>query len=106
MGAMQTDDPIRDPKPIQTLMGESTLANIIQKAQILNKIDDLIADFLPETIGQFCHVMNLKEHCLVLGIRNSAAATRIRYQEEELLNHLNRQTGLPTILKLECVVRP
>lgn len=110
MNPMQTDNPFEndpDPKPIQTLMGESILAGIVKKAQILDKIDRHLSDMLSDNLSSCCHVLNLTKHCLILTINNSAAATRIRYQEETILNQLNRVLAdLPNILRLECVVRP
>jgi len=81
---MQTENPT-DPKSIQQLMGESTFGGIIRKAQILDKIDRALFDLLNPEIQNSVRVLNLKESRLILTSSNSAIATRIRYQEEELM---------------------
>lgn len=103
MKAMQN---LNDPKPIQEVMGESTLSAIIQKAQILDKIDRCLTEILPETYADYCRVMNVKGGCLVISASNSAIATRLRYQEEGLLRKLRQELGLNDIVQLEVVVRP
>lgn len=102
---MQTENP-KDPRSIQELMGENTLGNIIKKAQILDKINRALYDLLTPEIRETTQVLNLKDNCLVLASSNSAIATRVRYQEEELIRAINRLDGVPEILRIDCVVRP
>ena len=102
---MQTENP-KDPKPIQELMNGTTLGAIIKKAQILDKIEHCLSDWFNKEVRDAVHVVNLKEHCLILASNNSAIATRLRYQEEDLLIKLSRITDLPEITRIECIVRP
>ncbi len=95
----------KDPKPIQELMRSSTLEAIVKKAHILDKIDRSVSHFLNREMGQDCYVLNLKGDCLILASSNGTIATRIRYQEKELLRALNNIVELPLINHIKCVVK-
>jgi len=104
MNAMQNQN---DPKSVQQLMGESTLENIVKKAQILDKINHCLPVLLDEQLATYCHVLNLKNNHLLLACNNSAIATQIRYQEQDLLINLKRlMPELVQIDRVTCLVRP
>jgi len=95
----------KDPRPIQELMRGSTLEAIVKKAHILDKIDRIVSRSLNSDMDQGCYVLNLKGDCLILASSNGAMATRIRYQEKNLLRVLNNTAELPFIHQIKCIVK-
>ncbi len=100
---MQTE---KDPAPINTLLGESSFASIIQKARLLLKIEQILRSNLPENFATHCHVLTFKDNTLILQVDNSSLATRLRYQEDELIDLLKMQTELPAISRIQIRTRP
>jgi len=102
---MQTNYP-KDPISINTLLQESSCASIIQKAQFLLKIEQVVLSFLPEDYTGHCRIMNLREETLVIEVDNSARATQLRYRQEKLIEKMQTHTELRSISQIQVLVRP
>lgn len=95
-----------DPKSIQTLMGETSVGGIIQKARLLEKIEALLMENLEPNQRACLQVLNFRDQCLVLATANTGFATQIRFRSDELLKKLNSVQGMPQIIRVECLIRP
>jgi len=107
---MKTEYP-KDPSPIKELLNQSSFASIVQKAQLLLKIEQILSGILPEDFREHCRVMNLKEETLgektlVIEVDNSAIATRLRYQENELINQMRDYAELKLVKRIQFHIRP
>ena len=106
---MQTDNrskDLSDPIAIKDLMHRSSFSAIVQKAQKLLKIDQLLPTLFPEGFAKHCRVMNLRDGLLVIEVNNSAIATRLRYLENQLINQVRQLPELQSISRIHFNVRP
>ena len=93
-----------DAQPLMDCAQNSSLRHLIQKAKRLLSIDREIKNLLPEGYEKYCHVMNLNQHTLILGVSNAAVATRIQLLSHQLVLDLHRKNKLTPIQKIQCKV--
>ncbi|PIZ04625.1 MAG: hypothetical protein COY58_02410 [Gammaproteobacteria bacterium CG_4_10_14_0_8_um_filter_38_16] len=103
MTAMQnTTDIPADLKPAMDALSRSSLGNIIQKAKWLLALDRYVKTILPASFASFCHVMNVDQSNLVLGVSNAAVATRIRFMSDTFLRTLQQKKEFAHIRTVHC----
>ncbi len=95
-----------DPTLINDLLRQSSFASIVQKAQRLHKIDQILPALLPGGFAPHCHVMNLREETLVIKVDNSAIATRLRYLESKIIDQMQPFPELQSVSRIQLHVRP
>jgi len=67
---------------------------LLERARSLQRLEQAVLGVLPESLAAHCSVMNLKRETLVLGVRSSAWAARLRFAAPELLKQLQCQLSL------------
>lgn len=94
-------------KSVNHLMANSSgrLNYLLQHSQLIQKIEKIFNDSLPETLKQHCHVANLRDQTLVVHSDSSLWATQLRYMASDLLQQWQNETAMP-IEQLEVRVRP
>lgn len=93
-----------DLNPVIDELSHSSLGKIIQKAKGLLALDRHIKTILPPTFASFCHVMNVEQSNLILGISNAAVATRIRFMMDDLIRELQQKKEFAHIRAIHCRV--
>jgi len=83
---------------------QSSLGKLVEKARWLLTLDRSLKTLLPTGFQAFCHVMNVNEHQLILGVTNAAIATRIRLMSPELIAKLKRNPDYYIIENIVCKV--
>jgi len=67
---------------------------LLKRARSLQRMEQAVLRLLPEDLAGHCSVMNLKREILILGVRSSAWAARLRFAAPELLKQLQCQLSL------------
>jgi len=82
----------------------AALSPIIARARLIRLYDMLLQEALPNDLTGRVEVLNIRDGVLVLGAGNAAIATRVRYQQANWLEAINRArlkwSGLPVVTGL------
>ncbi len=92
-------------QPVLSAIVSSPLQKLVEKAQLLLKLNVFVQNWLPEDFRPHCRVMNLDYQTLVLGADNAALATRIQFMSPDLLKLLKKEMNLPIVVSIRCRVR-
>lgn len=101
---MQNTPQIPDLNPVMEELTHSSLGKIIQKAKYLLALDRYFQTILPASFASYCHVMNIDQSILILGVSNAAIATRIRFMSAELIEQLHKKKEFTRIQTIHCKV--
>jgi hypothetical protein len=93
-----------DLHPVMDDLTHSSLGKIIQKAKWLLALDRYVQTILPASLASYCHVMNVDQSILILGVSNAAMATRIRFMFAELIEKLHEKKEFSHIQTIHCRV--
>lgn len=93
-----------DLNPMMEDLAHSSLGKIIQKAKWLLALDRHFQTILPESFAPYCHVMNVDQSILIVGVSNAAIATRIRFMSMDLIQELHKKSEFARIQTIHCRV--
>lgn len=91
-------------QPVMDVFDRSPLRKIIQKAKFLLALDHALQAILPESFRSYCHVMNVNEGNVVLGVSNAAIATRIQFMSIAIMSELKKTREYAQLLGIKCKV--
>lgn len=94
----------KDLYPVIEELAHSSLGKIIQKARWLMTMNRALQNILPTAFAPYCHVMNVDQSILILGVSNAAIATRIKFISADLIRELHKQTEFVRIQTIHCKV--
>jgi hypothetical protein len=89
-----------DPKNINDVLNSGSLSIILRKAKLLEQFNIALTRHLPTAISMHCQAMNVKNSILVIGVDNATWLTRLRFEEDTLLNSLQSDPNVPNVLGL------
>jgi len=95
-----------DPIAMTNIISNHQFGVVIDKAKRLLKIQQLLAHVLDNESLTHCHVLNIENNQLVVATDNAAWATRIRYEEAEIVQYLQQFPETRMIQFIQCHVRP
>jgi len=81
------------------------LAEIVAKTARLKSVDQLITSLLPSPLHTNIEIAGVRQQTLTLLCASSVIASRVRFLETELLEALNGDERLPSVIKIRAVVR-
>lgn len=95
-------------KPIYKLLGRknSELADLITRAKLLKKQNFLLKSTLPEAFATHCHFVPHTASSMTLLIDSPLLATRLQYEEREILRKIKLLDGYQGIEQLTIKVDP
>lgn len=97
----------KDPKKIKRLLNESALSQLVDKARYLLEIQECLYSCLADSeMAPHCRVMNIDDQTLAIEVSNSAVATRLRYEQQALMDRINEALPQRKIRLLRIKVRP
>lgn len=82
------------------------LSQLIEKAEELIKIEQVVQTYFDPDLTQHCHVANLRNDCLIIAIDNAAWATQLRFMIPRLLEQLKIEPLLKKLKKIEYFILP
>ncbi|MBS0359727.1 MAG: DUF721 domain-containing protein [Proteobacteria bacterium] len=72
----------------QHIRGNRLLSDIIQKCDVLKKLETTVMQYLDASLAAHCRVANFREGCLVLETDSAAWLMHLRFQGPTLLKKL------------------
>lgn len=92
------------PKKINDILQNSTLSRIVEKANLINDLNQKVQKILPESFRGLYRVANLVDNQLIINVQNATVRQGLLLQQLTLLKQI--QADLPEIAKLEFRVNP
>ena len=83
----------------------SDLSRLLTQAENLNRFELIFEQLLPDFLKGQLHINYIDQHGLVITCASATLATRFRMTERQIVERLNRQTGL-SIRKVKLKIRP
>lgn len=90
-----------DPKKIHDVLQKGSLGAILHKAKLLEAFNMALGRHLPAHIAAHCQAMNFNNSILVIGVDDAAWVTRLRFEEQRLLNNLQADSQIPNLLGMD-----
>lgn len=99
---------IKNQKSIDFLVQSETsvLKNILNKLELINKLNLALAKLLDPELQPHCQVANYRDGQIVIQVDSPVFATLLRFQLPQLLSALRKEPGLAGIASLHHIVRP
>ncbi len=100
-------DTIKDPQSLDEILDKpkTRLSWLLNKAKRIQQLDALLREILDPPLNQHCQVMNIQERTAVIAADNATWATKIRYQQRDIINRLHFHQQWYFIQQLEIKVR-
>jgi len=90
-----------DPKKLDDVLRRGTLGTILQKARLLETFNMALTRHLPSSISGHCQTMNFNNSILVIGVDDASWLTRLRFEEQSLLDNLQADPNVPNLLGID-----
>lgn len=84
----------------------SALQVILNKAKMLDELNNFIKPLIDPTLAPYCTVANITSNKLIIAAQNSAIATRLRFTTADLLPKIKRHYLLKSIHKITYKISP
>lgn len=98
--------PIKAQKTTQLLQDNSSLQRLVQRAQSIDRLQQLLNQCLQPAAREHCYLASLQEATLTLIVTDGHWATRLRYQQKRLLQQLQQVPEFNQVLRIQFKVRP
>ncbi len=98
--------PIKAQKTAQLLQDNSSLQRLVQRAQSIDRLQQLLNQCLQPAAREHCYLATLQETTLTLIVTDGHWATRLRYQQKRLLQQLQQVPEFSQVLRIQFKVRP
>jgi hypothetical protein len=84
-----------DPRALRDCMGgSSTVTALLQRADKLSRVEELLHEWLGEPWSSSIRVANIRGDALVVFARSAAALTKLRYSRDDFLALLHHRLGV------------
>lgn len=98
-------------EPVQfgNLYKSSTVGGLLKRAALLDTLQTHLQSILPDDLRGRVRIANIRDDRLIVFVADSGAATRLRFEQNQLLDSLQRKIPKqhkPAITRLEARVRP
>lgn len=91
-------------KNIKEILQNSTLSQIVKKANLIAELNEKISQILPKHYLGLYRIINLQDNSLVLEVQNGTISQGLRFQQAHLLALI--QAHYPEITQLEFKIQP
>jgi len=97
----------RVPQKISNILTNSSpeLSSILRQTHVLNTLNTILNQLLPEPSKNHCHIANVREQIIILHTDSPAWATRIRYEIPRILKQINEMYNKQVFLEIKLKVR-
>lgn len=85
---------------------QSVLRDIVQRANSFAVLQRIVHSYLPGAAAEHCQLANYNQGRLVLVIDNAHWATRLRYQQNQLMDKLCQHNEFSDLQRIQFKVRP
>lgn len=95
-----------DFQAVMDVIKGSPLQKIIQKARLIMALEDQLKNILPDNFANQCTVANIHANSVIIHVQSAAIATRLRFQEQEILQKINKIKQFSVVRGVQFKVRP
>ncbi len=95
-----------DPSTITELLEHRRLSFMVQRARHLIALEDLLKQYLPDSLQNQVKIMNINFDQLVLAVTSGAVATALRFYHVSVLEGVRLQSRYHQVKKIITKVRP
>jgi len=85
---------------------QSVLREIVQQATLFAELQSIVHTYLPGAAAEHCQLANYIQGRLVLVIDNAHWATRLRYQQNQLMDKLCQHKQFSDLQRIQFKIRP
>lgn len=98
----------KSPQSVATVLakGSPELAKILRRVAYLQKINIILGEILQDPLRKHCVAANVNAGQLVILVDSPVWATRLRYQQEDVLNQLTSNANYSDIQRLVIKNKP
>ncbi len=90
----------------QILRGNHLLQRLLQQAETLSRLQALVHDYLAPAARTQVQLGSYQDGILTLVLSDAASATRLRYQQERLLDQLRQHQEFSSLQRIRLKIRP
>ncbi len=83
-----------------------TLSQLLGKAEQLQGLSELCYEYIPKQFRNKILINGIEGKTLVLTSQSASVATRLRVNQQDLINRLNQHPQIPRINTLSIKIRP
>jgi|SRR5699024_2107133 len=98
--------PIKTKKTQSVLQNSTALRRLVERAQALDRLQDLINQYLQPAARPHCRLATYQSGTLTLIVTDGHWATRLRYQQKRLLKQLQSIPEFSQVTRIHFKVRP
>lgn len=98
--------PIKTKKTQSVLQNSTALRRLVERAQALDRLQELINQYLQPAARAHCRLANYQAGTLTLIVTDGHWATRLRYQQKRLLKQLQSVPEFSQVTRIHFKVRP
>lgn len=98
----------RSPLPLGRILNDRSAAveRLFRTVEFLQSINRLIATSVSSKLAPHCAAAGIRDRQLVVFVDSPAWATRLHFEQNQLLQHLRQQPELNLLTGLQIKVRP
>ncbi|MDY0249031.1 MAG: DUF721 domain-containing protein [Pseudomonas sp.] len=98
--------PTQAQKTTRLLQQSASLQRLVARAQSVERLQELLNQYLQPAARKHCHVATVQDATLTLIVTDGLWATRLRYQQKRLLEQLQQTPEFNQVLRIQFKVRP
>lgn len=98
--------PVQAQKTTHLLQQSASLQRLVARAQSVERLQQLVNQYLQPAVREHCHVATYHDNTLTLIVTDGQWATRLRYQQKRLLVQLQQSLDLRDLQRIQFKVRP
>jgi len=84
----------------------TSLAGLIDRAHKILSLQSQVSEVLPEDCREYCHFVSYRKGLLKLQADSATWATRLRFQQPQVIQRLKQIKAFTDIEKIKVLVRP
>jgi hypothetical protein len=96
----------KDPIKVGSFTSKGILKEIIDKAKLINTINNTVIAILPDVLTPYFKVINHTGNKIIIKAASATHCTLIKYQEEKILNALAKNELCNFIKEIQVVIKP
>ena len=98
----------RSPLPLSRILNDRSAAveRLFRNVEFLQSINRLIAAAVSSKLAPHCAAAGIRDRQLVVLVDSPAWATRLHFEQNQLIQHLRQQPELNSLTGLQIKVRP
>ena len=90
----------------QILHGNNSLQRLLRQAETLSQLQSLVHRYLAPAAREQLQLGNYEQGVLTLVLADAAWATRLRYQQEQLVRQLAQHAEFASLQRIRLKIRP